>query len=108
MKGKMRAGIMLRIAGVPKTNRKMVARLPVQNAIGRPSMSSRASEPKSSRVSHAIGISIPTLLRPLPADQHDVLDELRHTLKDDQGRADWDGQFHRPVLHRPFGERRFG
>ena len=47
MNGKMRDGIMFRIAGVPKTNRKITARLPVQNAIGRPSSSSSASEPNS-------------------------------------------------------------
>ena len=47
MNGKMRDGIMLRIAALPNTNRKMTARLPVQNAIGRPSASSTPSEPNS-------------------------------------------------------------
>ena len=37
----------------------MTARLPVQNAIGRPSASSTPSEPNSSSVSHAISISKP-------------------------------------------------
>ena len=59
MNGKMRAGIMLRMAELPNTNRKITARLPVQNAIGRPSASSTPSEPNSRSVSHAISISKP-------------------------------------------------
>ena len=59
MNGKMRDGIMLRMAAFPNTNRKMVARLPVQNAIGRPSASSTPSEPNSRSVSHAMSISRP-------------------------------------------------
>ena len=59
MNGKMRDGIMLRMPPLPNTNRKMIARLPVQNAIGRPSASSSVSEPNSSNVSHAIRISRP-------------------------------------------------
>ena len=59
MNGKMRDGIMFRIAELPNTNRKMTARLPVQNAIGRPSASKMPSEPNSSSVSHAISMSQP-------------------------------------------------
>jgi hypothetical protein len=59
MNGKMRDGIMFRTAGEPNTNRKITARLPVQNAIGRPSISSRASEPNSSSVSQPIPTSRP-------------------------------------------------
>src|ERR1041384_5409163 len=95
MNGKMRAGIILRIAGVPKTNRKIVARLPVQNAIGRPSMSKRPSEPNSSRVSHTIGISMPISLSSLSPDQHDVLEELGYALQHDQRRPDRQGELHR-------------
>src|SRR6266496_4680754 len=59
MNGKMRDGIMLRIAEFPNRNRNTTAREPVQNAIGSPSASSTPSEPNSSNVSHAISISQP-------------------------------------------------
>ena len=59
MNGKIRDGIMLRMALFPNTNRKMVAKLPVQNAIGNPSASSRPSEPNSRTVSQAMSISRP-------------------------------------------------
>src|SRR5205823_8845873 len=60
MNGKIRDGSMLRIAPLPNTNRKMTARLPVQNAIGNPSISSSASEPNSRIVSQPMPISRPT------------------------------------------------
>ena len=66
MNGKMRDGIMFRMAPLPNTNRKTTARLPVQNAIGRPSASSMPSEPNSRTVSHAISISSPMAQALLP------------------------------------------
>ena len=59
MNGKMRDGSMFSIAALPNTNRKIMARLPVQNAIGRPSTSSKPSDPNSRSVSHSIPISRP-------------------------------------------------
>src|SRR5436853_5745636 len=59
MNGKMRDGIMFRIAEFPNRNRNTTASEPVQNAIGRPSASSTPSEPNSSSVSYAISISQP-------------------------------------------------
>src|SRR5258708_31514392 len=59
MNGKMRDGSMLRIAPLQNTNRKITARLPVQNAIGNPNMSSNASEPNSRIVSQPMPISMP-------------------------------------------------
>src|SRR3954470_1053050 len=59
MNGKMRDGIMFRIAEFPNKNRNTTASEPVQNAIGSPSASSTPSEPNRSSVSHAISISQP-------------------------------------------------
>src|SRR5437764_715773 len=103
MNGKMRAGIMLRIAGVPKTKRKIVARLPVQNAIGSPSISSSPSEPKSSSESHWIGISKP-MSAGLSRHDEDVLHELGDALQHDERRAERDAELDRPVPHAPLGE----
>ena len=60
MNGKMRDGSILRIAPLPNTNRKITARLPVQNAIGSPSISNSASEPNRRTVSQPMPISRPT------------------------------------------------
>src|SRR5947209_18968634 len=99
MKGKMRAGIMFRMAGLPNTNKKMTARLPVQNAIGRPSASSTPSEPNSSSVSQAMSMSRPISSAPRPRDEHDIFDQLGQALQQQQRGADRHRQFHRPVLH---------
>src|SRR3954470_1843543 len=100
MNGKMRAGIMLRIAGVPNTNRQIVARLPVQNAIGSPSMSSSPSPPNRIRLSQPIDSSLPIFLASPPA-QHDVLQQLRDALQHDERGPERDRELHRPVLARP-------
>ena len=60
MNGKMRDGSMLRIAPLPNTNRKITARLPVQNAIGSPSINTNAREPNRRIVSQPMPISRPT------------------------------------------------
>ena len=105
MNGKMRAGIMFRMAELPNRNRNTTARLPVQNAIGRPSASNMPSEPNSSSVSHAISIS-QTHGSGSPARQDDdVFDQLGDALQQQQRGADRHHQLHRPVLHAPFGER---
>src|SRR5438093_1867318 len=103
MNGKIRDGSMLRMAPLPNTNRKMTARLPVQNAIGNPSIKSSASDPNSRIVSQPMPISRPTLGR-LAGDDHDVLDQLREALERHQRRADRHHQLDRPVLDAPFGE----
>src|SRR5690348_11094582 len=105
MNGKMRAGIMFRMAPLPKTNRKIVARLPVQKAIGSPSMSRRPSEPKRSSDSHWIGISRPISDGLSAGHDQDVLYQLGYALQDDERRAERNGELHRPVLHAPLGER---
>src|SRR5947199_9111166 len=105
MNGKIRDGSMLRIAPLPNTNRKMTARLPVQNAIGRPSMSNSASEPNSRMVSQPMPISRPMALGRLTGDEHDVLDQFGNALQHHQSRADRHREFHRPVLDAPFGKR---
>src|SRR5262245_34181063 len=105
MNGKMRAGIMLRMAGIPNRNRKMVARLPVQNAIGSPSASKRPREPNRRTVSHAMSISSPMASGSSTDDEDDIFDELGEPLQCHQRRTDWNHQFDRPVLHAPLGER---
>src|SRR5438067_3393949 len=105
MNGKMRAGIMLRMALLPNTKRKIVARLPVQNAIGSPSISSRPRPPKSSSDSHWIGISMPISDDLSARHDQDVLRELGDALQDDERGTEGHGELYRPVLHAPFGER---
>ncbi len=56
---------MFSTALLPNTKRKIVARLPVQNAIGRPSASNIASPPKRRTVSQPIPISRPMRHAPL-------------------------------------------
>src|SRR3954469_14166971 len=104
MNGKMREGIMFRIAELPNTKRQITARLPVQKAIGRPSISSSARPPKRIRLSQPIESSMPIFLC-LPApEQRDVLQQLRYPLQHDQRRADRDGEVPGPVLHGAVGE----
>src|SRR4051794_24682743 len=106
MNGKMREGSMFRIAELPKTKRQITARLPVQKAIGSPSISKSARPPNRTRLSQPIESSMPIWLC-LPArEQREVLDQLRNALQHDQRRADRDRELHRPVLHRPLGEGR--
>src|SRR5439155_16942083 len=105
MNGKIRDGSMLRIAPFPNTNRKITARLPVQNAIGRPSMSNSASEPNSRMVSQPMPISRPMALGHLSRDDHDVFDQLGDALQHQQRRADRHGELHPPVLDAALGER---
>src|SRR4051812_27011085 len=104
MNGKIRDGIMLRMAGLSKTNRKMTARLPVQNAIGRPSASKIASDPNSRTVSHAMSISSPIAEAPPARDQDDVLEQLREALQHHQESTKRQHQLDRPVLDSPLGE----
>src|SRR3954467_7319544 len=107
MKGKMRAGIMFKIAEFPNRKRNNTARLPVQNAIGKPSASSMASEPNSRSVSQAISISQPICSRsPVLQDDY-VLDQFRYPLQQQKRSPDRHHQLHRPVLYAPFGERGF-
>src|SRR5882757_286074 len=103
MNGNTRDGSMLSIAPLPNTNRKITARLPVQNAIGSPNISSSASEPNSRMVSQPMPISRP-ILGGLSLEEHDVLDQLGDTLEDEQRGADGHGELHRPVLDAPLGE----
>src|SRR3954451_17467875 len=104
MKGKMRDGIMLRIAEFPNRNRNTTASEPVQNAIGRPRASSAPSEPNRSTVSHAISMSQPMALGSPTRQDDDVFDQFRKTLQQQQRGTDRHHQLHRPILHAPFGE----
>src|SRR4051794_9753954 len=105
MNGKMREGIMFRIAEFPNRNRNITASEPVQNAIGSPSASSAPSEPNNSSVSHAISMSQPMALGSPTRQDDDVLDQFRNALQQQQRGADRHHQLHRPVLHAPLGER---
>src|SRR5437016_12631413 len=105
MNGKIRDGSMLRIAPFPNTNRKITARLPVQNAIGKPSMSNSPSEPNRRMVSQPMPISRPMASGRLARENHDVLDQLGNALQHQQRGADRHRELHRPVLDAPLRER---
>src|SRR5881394_4027403 len=104
MNGKIRDGSMLRIPPFPKTYRNTTARLPVQKAIGRPSINSRPSEPNRRIVSQPMPISRPTS-GSLPHDDHHILRELGEALKHHERRTHRNSELDRPILDAPLGER---